>query len=140
VRPVAGARVSWVLNTRRGRLTKGDQVMLRWLDRVGWAGAEELAQRFKRPTRVVRRRMRLARAHGLAGYARLMHGEPGIYLAPGARVSPRLWAHSLGVTRLVVAYELAGWRVVTERELRVMREAGVVNGWVLDLGSDRAGR
>ncbi len=113
--------------------------MLRWLDRVGVAGAEDLAQRFDISLPVVWRRMRVLRGAGLVGYCRALHGRPGAFTAPGARVATATWTHTLGVVRLVVAYELAGWRVVTERELRAPELDRSV-GWVVDLGTDRAGR
>jgi hypothetical protein len=118
---------------RHVRLGERDLAILAWLARQRFATASQIGERFSIG---VNRTCRRLGQLGRAGYVerRRPFTSPSAYLAsktalavvgselPPARVDVRTYRHDLGVTDLVIEYELAGARIVTEREMR-MHEA-----------------
>jgi hypothetical protein len=124
---------------RGARFTQTDAEWLRWLIRVRYADAPRLARRFlsdqRSAERVVYWRTNRFKAWGLVEWQPVLYRRPGYFVpTPAAyriaesplepprdrelKLGPIL--HTLGVVDLVIAYELAGHQVVTERELRAM--------------------
>jgi hypothetical protein len=120
-------------NRRRGfRVTGRDLAMVRWLGRQRFAEAGQVARRFGMDERNTYRRLRGLVALGPLDHQRVLHGQPGVYLAtreglaavglrlPAPRVDLRTYAHDLGAAGLAIELEreFGAEAIVMERELR----------------------
>ena len=125
-------------------ITERDVEIVRWIGRVGVAEARQVAARWQRepwrqdgaakgmPASNVYRRLRGLEAQGLLARKRLLHGEPGVFLATvdglrlagldlrARKVSAAGVAHATQATwlALLLEEEFGPERVVTEREVR----------------------
>ncbi|MGH2837107.1 MAG: hypothetical protein ACRDJY_02025, partial [Thermoleophilaceae bacterium] len=120
-------------------MTPRDREIVRWIGRHRMVTAGQVAERFG-----VGRSQCYARLTGLArlgllSHERLLHGEPGVYLAtrggldmadvalPAATVDLRTYEHDLDLVSLVRELEHAAAgeaSVLTERELRAIDTPG----------------
>jgi hypothetical protein len=114
-------------------LTARDRAIVEWIARVGAAGAEHVERRCEVTRRVASRRLGALVDERLLARRAVLYREPSLYLvtAAGLRLCglqhlgvPRIGAgsfrHACEVAGVAVERScgLAGWRVLSERELR----------------------
>src|SRR4051812_19742064 len=115
-------------------LTARDREIVSWIGRLGAAGAVDVMVRFGIGRTVGYRRLAGAVGGGLLECVRLLHGEPGLYVATRrglrwahleglgpCRVSVAEFAHWQACARLAAALGASAQSLWSERELR-MRE------------------
>ena len=114
------------------RLTGRDLEIVRWIGRLRFAEAEQVASRFGMDARNAYRRLRGLVAVGLLEHRRVFHAQPGAYAAtrfglqsaglrlPPARLDVRTYRHDRIAAGVAVELEreFGAAAVVTERELR----------------------
>lgn len=114
------------------RVTGRDLEIVRWIGRLRFAEAEQVALRFTMDRRNAYRRLRGLVAMGLLEHRRVFHAQPGVYAAtrfglgsaelrlPCARLDIRTYQHDRIAAGLLIALEeeFGTAAVVTERELR----------------------
>jgi hypothetical protein len=114
------------------RVTARDLEMVRWLGRLRFAEAGQVARRFEMDERNTYRRLRGLVRLDLLAHQRVLHGEPGAYwatragldavalLLPPAGVDIRTYEHDrlLAATAIRLEHEFDRPAVKTERELR----------------------
>lgn len=119
-------------------ITGRDREIVSWIGRLGAAGAEDVMVRFGLGRTAGYRRLAAAVDGGLLEQVRLLHGEPGLYVATRrglrwagleqlgpCRVSVAEFAHWQACGRLAAALGASGQPVWSERELRAAeRETG----------------
>jgi len=120
-------------------LTHRDEQIIDWVGRIGAVSAADVAHRFAVAQRIAYARLAACSAAGLIEQRRLLHGQPGLYVATTAglrfaglerlgrcRISASSFAHAQACARVAAALERAHpGRVMGDRELRVAeREAG----------------
>jgi hypothetical protein len=114
--------------------TERDAQIVSWLGRVGAASAEQVMARFGMGRSWAYRRLSFLVADGLLEHRQLLHRTPGLYLASAQglrwtglrrlgvyRLSPGAVHHATELASAAVALHraLPGWRLLSERELRV---------------------
>jgi hypothetical protein len=121
-----------VVLTAGFRVTGRDLQMVRWVGRLRFVEARQVARRFGMDDRNVYRRLRGLVSLSLLEHRRVFHAQPGAYTAtrdgleaagvalPPARLDIRTYSHDREVASLMVALEceFGVASVVTERELR----------------------
>jgi len=118
------------------RLTERDRAIAAFIDRLGYATAEQVAERFGLSQRMSWRRLQALGEHGQLRNARLLDG-PGVYYTPGtSKPKVRDLEHTLAVNWVVLQLELAGLEVVTERRMRQADRAGQPGRWSIPMASD----
>lgn len=117
------------------RITPRDEQLLAWLARQRFATAPQIAARFGIGVNRCARRLGELAAAGLVDRQQPFLA-PSVYLVtpaglgvadsglPPPRLDLRTFRHDRGVTELVVAFELQGERLVTEREMRSAEASG----------------
>jgi len=140
-----GGRTSGHPSRRRGRVTDRDRAILTWLARQRFTTADVIAARFGMDRSRTYRRLRILAAARLVEHHRIFHG-PGVYLAtahgiavadlalPPAKIDIRSYHHDLGLAALCAHYELAGHRVLTEREIRTADSFSPTPRYAVPLG------
>ena len=120
------------------RLTHRDLEIARWIGRLRFAEARQVARRFGMDERNAYRRLAGLVSLSLLEHRRVFHGVPGIYMAthrgleaaglrlPTPRLDVRTYAHELAAATLLIdlEHEFGKAAVLTERELR-HRDSGV---------------
>lgn len=114
------------------RVTARDLEMVRWIGRLRFAEASQVARRFRMNERNTYRRLRGLVAHELLAHRRVFHGQPGAYSAtpaglvaarirlPRPRLDIRTYTHDRVAAAMTIELEQEfGWDAIrTERELR----------------------
>ena len=127
-----GSTVDHLVQARGFRVTGRDLGMVRWVGRQRFAEAGQVARRFCMDERNAYRRLRGLVELGLLEHLRVLHAQPGVYLAtraglaaveldlPPARVDLRTYGHDRDAADLAVELEreFGAELIVTERELR----------------------
>lgn len=120
------------LELTRFRITERDVAMVRWVGRLRFAEARQVAARFRMDERNAYRRLRGLVGAGLLEHRRIFHAEPGAYFAtkaglatsgvvlPPPRIDIRTYEHDRRAAEIALDLEREfGERaIVTERELR----------------------
>jgi Helix-turn-helix domain len=138
------------LPSRGFQTTRRDVEIVSWLARAGAATAAQVGARWpSMPESNVYRRLRGLVRLGLVEHRRLLHGEPGVYLATrvgldmaelafdrAARISPGRVAHQVAATWLGLALEAehGAENVLWERELRSADGNGGPPSYAVELG------
>lgn len=114
-------------------LTERDAQIVDWLARIGAASAAHVSERFGIAQRVAYRRLASLAELGLVEHRMILHGWPGLYMATleglrsqglgqlrAFRLSAAGFEHAWQVATVAVAlhFELAGWHMLGEREIR----------------------
>lgn len=121
------------------RVTARDVELVRWIGRLRFAQAVQVADRFAMDERNVYRRLRGLVALGLLEHRRVFHARPGVYLATGdglaaagvrlprPRIDIRTYRHDRIASAVCIELEreFGSAGVVTERELRAHDASGV---------------
>ncbi len=113
--------------------TDRDAEIVGWVGGLGAAGAEHVMGRFRMGRSWAYERLAQLTRDGLLEQRRLLYGRPGLYVATAAglrwrglgplgvhRVRPGGFEHAWQVADVAVALHraLAGWRVLSDREIR----------------------
>ncbi len=116
-------------------LTDRDREIVGWLARIGAAGAGHVRLRLGLGHTQAYSRLAALSADGLIAHHMVLHARPGVYVATREglrwlrlerlgvfRVSPALFEHAFEVAGVAALLEttLPAWRMLTERELRVL--------------------
>lgn len=116
-------------------MTKRDRELMKWVNSVGYATIEQIAQKLDISNWAVYKRTKKLVAHEYLLHRRLYHGLPGIFsvtekgveysgshLPPLRTVSKGTYDHDLMVTQLVLKLSKKfGGELITERELRYQK-------------------
>jgi hypothetical protein len=119
------------------RVTERDVEIVRWVGRLRFAEARQVARRFRMDERNAYRRLHGLVMLSLLEHRRVFHAQPGVYAAtswglgaaglrlPRPRIDIRTYVHDRVAVSVVIALEreFDPAAVVTERELRA-RERG----------------
>lgn len=117
-------------------VTARDREIVAWVGRLGAAGATDVMVRFGLGRTAGYRRLVACVRRGLLEQVRLLHGEPGLYVATRAglrwsgleelgpcRVSVAAFEHWAACARLAAALGAGGREVWSERDLRAAERA-----------------
>lgn len=113
-------------------LTARDREMVGWIAGLGAASARDVATRFAVDEAATYRRLRMLAGDGLLTIHRVLHRQPGLYVATiegmrwsglgGAgvqRVGPANFTHHSAVARVAATLGRGGAQLLGERELRL---------------------